>query len=49
MTWRIPTLKLAQMQEHLEVSSSLKATCYFPPDTVESVQAVFPIQKQEIM
>lgn len=42
MTRWIPTWKSAQTQEHLEVSSSLKATCYFP-QTAGSVHAVFPI------
>lgn len=47
MTWRIPALKSAETQEHLEVSSGLKATCCFPPDITESEQAVFTIQKRE--
>lgn len=46
MTWQIPALKSAETQEHLEVSSGLKATCCFPLDIIESEQAVFTIQKQ---
>lgn len=39
----------AETQEHLEVSSGLKATCCFPPAIIESEQAVFTIQKQHAM
>lgn len=49
MAWWIPALKPAETQEHLEVSSGLKATCCFPPDIIESEQAVFTVQKQEAM
>lgn len=47
MTWQIPVLKSAETQEHLKVSSGLKATCCFPPDIIEIEQAVVMIQKQE--
>lgn len=40
-------LKSAETQEHLEVSSALKAACWFPPDITESEQAVLMIRKQE--
>lgn len=41
MTWQIPTFKLAEMQEHLEVSTSLKAACYFP-QTQQEVYRLYP-------
>lgn len=47
MTWRIPALKSAETQEHLEVSSSLKATCCFPLDIIEREQGVLMIRNQE--
>jgi len=48
VTWQIPTLKLAQRQEHLEVSSNWKGTCYFPqkPQEVYKLYSRFKNRKQ---